>query len=93
MRLRGDISGKGVVLSSGCVLLRRAPLRIYLLGTAKGHSGRRTIQLRKDMVLRKAEAHTRRVGRAPSARGTGCSVNALSSEKTDEQETQPQGPR
>ena len=42
-RLFGDLHGKGVVLSSGFVLSRQAPLRMHLFGTAEGHNGPRAI--------------------------------------------------
>ena len=41
--LSGDVHGKGFVLSLGFVLPRRAPLRMYLFGAAKGHDRLRAI--------------------------------------------------
>ena len=38
-RLRGEVYGKGVVLLFGFFLLRWAPLRMYIFGTAKGLNG------------------------------------------------------
>ena len=42
-RLLIDVHGKGVVLSVGCVLSCRAPLRMYLFGTLKVCAGPRAL--------------------------------------------------
>ena len=39
----GDVHGNGVALLFECVLLCRAPLQMYLFGTAKVHYGLRGI--------------------------------------------------